>query len=118
MKVIYDKLLSNFALNCNPRQYIKGKLAEAKYKAGTGGKMTATCLATLNEELKKERAKQKQISSELQKEQTASRNHARAAAELSFGERRLANAQVGRCRFTPGLKQSTLRLLSTLETII
>jgi len=76
------------------RDQIRGKLAEEKYKPGTSGKMAASCLHTLNEELKKERAKQKQISSELEKEQKASRDHNRATAELSFGERRLANAKV------------------------
>ena len=35
----------------------------------------------------------KKIAAELQKEQKASRDHKRAAADLSFGERRLANAK-------------------------
>ncbi|ACO68882.1 predicted protein, partial [Micromonas commoda] len=51
------------------------------------GKMTAACLQNLNEELSKEKAKQIKITSEFSKEQKISREHNRAAADLSFAER-------------------------------
>lgn len=75
------------------RDQIRAKLAEEKYKPGTSSKMAAACLAGLNQELAAEKAKQKKIAAELEKEQKASRDHKRAAADLSFGERRLANAK-------------------------
>ena len=87
------------------RDQIKAKLAEEKYKPGLGGKMAAACLAGLQEELAKERAKQTKISSELEKEQKASRDHKRASAELSFGERRLTNARAKQAQASANLKK-------------
>ena len=74
------------------RDQIRAKLAEEKYKPGAASKIAAACLQGLNEQLSAE-AKQKKISGELEKEQKASRDHKRAATDLSFGERRLANAK-------------------------
>ena len=74
------------------RDQVKAKLAESKYKPGNSGATTAACLQSLNEELSKEKAKQIKIASDFTKEQKVSREHKRAAADLSFGERRLANA--------------------------
>lgn len=74
------------------RDQVKAKLFESKYKPGNSGKMTAACLQNLNEELSKEKAKQIKITSEFSKEQKVSREHNRAAADLSFAERRLASA--------------------------
>jgi ATP-dependent Clp protease ATP-binding subunit ClpB len=75
------------------RDQIRAKLAEEKYKPGAASKIAAACLQGLNESLSAEKAKQKKIAGELEKEQKASRDHKRAAADLSFGERRLANAK-------------------------
>ena len=87
------------------RDQIKAKLAEEKYKPGVGGKMAAACLQGLQEQLAVERAKQKKISSELEKEQKASRDHKRASAELSFGERRLTNARAKQAQAAANLKK-------------
>lgn len=87
------------------RDQIKAKLAEEKYKPGSGGKIAAACLAALQEELAKERAKQKKIGTELEREQKAGLDHKRASAELSFGERRLANARAKQTQAAANLKK-------------
>jgi ATP-dependent Clp protease ATP-binding subunit ClpB len=92
------------------RDQIKAKLAEEKYKPGTGGKMAAACLQGLQEQLAAERAKQTKISSELEKEQKAARDHKRASAELSFGERRLANAKAKQAQAASNIKKVGLAL--------
>jgi|TARA_B100001142_G_scaffold57156_1_gene55887 ATP-dependent Clp protease ATP-binding subunit ClpB len=72
---------------------VSAKLAEEKYKPGTGGKITAACLLELKEKIVSERTKQNKLFAEFEKEQKATREHKRAAAELSFAERRLENAR-------------------------
>ena len=57
------------------------------------------------EGLAKEKAKQKKIAAELEKEQKAAREHKRASAELSFGERRLANARAKQAQAAANLKK-------------
>jgi ATP-dependent Clp protease ATP-binding subunit ClpB len=87
------------------RDQIRAKLQDEKYKPGTSGKIAAACLQGLNESLAKERARQKKIASELEKEQKAAREHKRAAADLSFGERRLENAKAKRSAAAVNIKK-------------
>ena len=75
------------------RDQVKAKLSEAKYKTGSSEKITFACLQSLNQELRNVRARQKKIAGDFMKEQKIIREHKRAAADLSFGERRLTNAR-------------------------
>ena len=75
------------------RDQVKAKLSEAKYKPGSSEKIAFTCLQSLNQELRNVKERQKKIATDFEREQKINREHKRAAADLSFGERRLANAR-------------------------
>jgi|EP00982_Pelagococcus_subviridis_P013306 ATP-dependent Clp protease ATP-binding subunit ClpB len=110
---VVDRKMSQL---CKERDQIKARLIEDMHKHGSGGKMAASCLHELNEELVRERTKQQKLLRDLEKEKKASREYKRATAELSFSERRLVNAHEKQRQAADNVKKVTVALQRAQDT--